>query len=137
MTEFNKEQFFADMEAALRADDVALADNDNAHLIKEMDEKGQLDLAEEMLEYLTEANENQASDLIEEFIEFTQQKIAMYHLSKAIAKAMEDCDEDGDEDSVSDEDGATEEVKEVADTDAAEAEATVEGETQAEEVKAE
>lgn len=84
MTEFNKEQYFEDMDAALRANDPKLADNDNATLIEELSEQEQLNLVDEMSAYLSESNDKEENENVTDMVKYLNTLSASYKLKKML-----------------------------------------------------
>lgn len=84
MTEFNKEQYFEDLRAAVRSEDMSLVDNENATLIQDMSEEEQLALLKETSQTLKDMSKEEPSDFLKDGIIFLELSLLNYEIGKAV-----------------------------------------------------
>lgn len=111
MTEFNKQQYFEDTDAALRNDDPSLSDNDNANLLSELSEEEQMQVVEDLTEFLIDSDEKEENQNVKDMVKYLESLAAGVKLSKLLQE-VEDSNSDSEagkerSDTVADEDEAS------------------------------
>lgn len=133
MTEFNKQQYFEDTDAALRNDDPSLSDNDNANLLSELSEEEQMQVVEDLTEFLIDSDEKEENQNVKDMVKYLESLAAGVKLSKLLQEVEDSTGgEDAKDDTKAEE--VTQDV-DTATTSAEEAEADSEGTDPAQEAK--